>query len=314
MPTYNYGRYIRTAIESIRSQAEDDLEVIVLDSGSTDDTRRVVEALAASWPAVRYVRRDSRGGIDRDLASSVELARGDYCWLLSADDALQKGALRRMVGELDGGCDIVLCNRVWCDASLNPVRTESWLSNGGADRVVDLAQEREVGRYLADARSLGALFSFMSSIVFRREAWIRARADASLVGTHYAHVQRLFAIGRQGGRLKYLAEPLVLCRGGADSFRAGGLAARLLIDLRGYSKLADELFRHSDASKLAFLSVLRREHPWRRWVRVRAEARDPAEWREVSEMLRAVGYSRGAIAAAAIAGSGLGWCRRMKHG
>lgn len=310
MPTYNYGRYIRTALESVRVQDEGGIEVVVLDSGSTDETQQIVEAMAVSWPALRYVRRDARGGIDRDLASSVELARGDYCWLLSADDALQKGALRRITAELDSGCDILLCNRVWCDKDLRPLKPESWLSDGGADRVVDFANAKETGSYLADARSLGALFSFMSCIGFRREAWVRAQAATSFVGTNYAHVQRLFAVARQGARLKYLAEPLVLCRGGIDSFREGGLAERLLIDLRGFLKLADELLGDNPALRLAFLAVLRREHPWRRWVRVRAEARDPAQWREVSEMLRAVGYSRGAIAAAAIAGAGLGLLRR----
>jgi abequosyltransferase len=305
MPTYNYGRYIRAALESILTQDDGNIEVVVLDSGSTDDTRQVVESIASSWPAVRYIRRDFRGGIDRDLASSVELAGGEYCWLLSADDALQQGALRRMMDELGSGCDILLCNRIWCDASLKPVRTESWLRNGGADRVVDLAQKSEVGRYLADTRSLGALFSFMSSIVFRREAWMRARADDSLLGSHYAHVHRLFSIGRQGGRLKYIAEPLVLCRGGTDSFREGGLAERLLIDLRGFLRLSEELFRGDPALRTAFLAVLRREHPWRRWVRVGAETRDGAQWREVARLLHAAGYSEATIAAASVAGAAL---------
>jgi abequosyltransferase len=169
--------------------------------------------------------------------------------------------------------------------------------------VVEFANAKEAGSYLADARSLGALFSFMSSIVFRREAWIRAHADASLVGTHYAHVQRLFAIGRQGGRLKYLAEPLVLCRGGIDSFREGGLAERLMIDLRGFLRLADELFRNDPALRSSFLAVLRREHPWRRLVRVRSEARSPDQWQEVSRLLQTAGYPSEMIAAAGIAGS-----------
>ena len=303
MPTYNYGRYIRTALESVRAQGRDDIEVVVLDGGSTDDTREVVESIARAWPVVRYIRRDSRGGIDRDLASSVELARGNYCWLLSADDALQAGALRRIVAELDSGCDILLCNRIWCDSDLKPIRPESWLNDGGADRVVDILNANEVSRYLADARSLGALFSFMSCIGFRREAWIRAQTEVSLVGTHYAHVQRLFRMGRQGGRLKYLAAPLMLCRGGADSFREGGLAERMMIDLRGFLKLAEDLFGDNPSLRSAFLAVLCREHPWRRLVRVRSETGDPGRWREVSRLLETVGYASETIIAAGVAGA-----------
>jgi abequosyltransferase len=303
MPTYNYGRHIRAALESIRAQDEGNMEVVVLDSGSTDDTREIVEGIARSWPAVRYNHHDSRGGIDRDLASSVELAQGEYCWLLSADDALQRGALRTIMAELDSGCDILLCNRVWCDSDLKSIRRESWLDDGGADRVVDISNPNEISRYLADARSLGALFSFMSCIGFRRDAWVRAQAAASLVGTNYAHVQRLFAMARQGARLKYLAEPFVLCRGGSDSFREGGLAERFMMDLRGFLRLADELFGNNPALRSSFLAVLRREHPWRRLVRVRSEARSPDQWQEVSRLLETTGYPGEAIAAAGIAGA-----------
>ena len=310
MPTYNYGRYIRTALESVRAQGRDDIEVVVLDGGSTDDTRKVVEAIAASWPAVRYFRRESRGGIDRDLALTVELARGDYCWLLSADDALQKGAVYRVMQELDSGCNILLCNRVWCDGELRPIRPESWLSNGGADRVVNLAQAEETGRYLAEAQSLGALFSFMSCIVFRREAWIRAQAETLLVGTHYAHVQRLFEMGRQGGRLRYLAAPLVLCRGGTDSFRAGGLASRMLIDLRGFREVAEVVFPENQALQNAFLAVLRREHSWLRWAKTRSETRDPRLWQEVERMLTAYGVGSVQLFIINALGASLGLCRR----
>src|SRR4051812_26575990 len=114
MPTYNYGRYIGKAIDSVRYQCGDDAELVILDGGSTDNTESIARAAAASWAGVRYVRQAVRGGIDADLARSVELAAGEYCWLLSADDALAEGAVRRILREFDEGNDIVLCNRVWC--------------------------------------------------------------------------------------------------------------------------------------------------------------------------------------------------------
>lgn len=46
MPTYNYGRFIGTAIDSVLGQAPGGVEVIVLDGGSTDDTREIVTPLA----------------------------------------------------------------------------------------------------------------------------------------------------------------------------------------------------------------------------------------------------------------------------
>lgn len=290
IPTHNYGAFITVAMGSILDQLEPGVEIVVLDGGSTDQTQEVVEKLAANYPQVRYFRQAERGGIDRDLARSVDLAGGDYCWLLSADDALQKGALRRIMEEVDNGCDILLCNRVWCDEYLKPLRPESWLNNPSADRTVDFARADDTFRYLSDARSLGALFSFISCIGFRREAWLRTKTDASLVGTNYAHVQRLFGMGREGARLRYVSEPLVLCRGGTDSFRAAGLAARMLIDLRGFLKLSQTIYPNDETLQIAFRDVVKREHPLRRWVRVRSETRDAGLWDQVERMLAIYGF------------------------
>lgn len=308
MPTYNYGRYIRTAIESVRSQWQDGVEVVVLDGGSTDDTRQIVQKIAAEWPVLRYVRQEGRGGIDADLARSVDLAAGEFCWLLSADDAMQQGAVSRILAEFEASNDILLCNRVWCDSELNPLRPQSWLADAGTDRTVDFSYPTDVLAYLRAARSLGALFSFMTCIGFRREAWARALAPTVPC---YTHVGRLFAMGRAGARFKYLAAPLVLCRGGADSFRTGGLAGRLLVDLRGYKQLAEGLFPVDDESRQAFLAVMRREHPLRQWVGARLETPDRDGWKALERELTAYGFSRWEIMLAEALGAGLGMARRI---
>ncbi len=310
MPTYNYGAFIRTAIESVLGQIDPGVEIVVLDGGSTDNTREIVARLATEQPVVKYFRQETRGGIDRDLARSVELASGEYCWLLSADDALVPGALRRILDEFNRGHDILLANRIWCDENLKTVRPETWLAGASEDRTVDFAREDDVRAYLESARSLGALFSFMSSIGFRREAWMRARADAALIGTNYMHVQRLFGMGRDGAQLKYIAAPLVLCRGGSDSFREAGLASRLLIDLKGFLELARAIFPDSEALQAAFRAVAKREHHWPRWVRARSEMQDPASWKEIERLLVVYGFSSAQLFLINALGKMLGWFTR----
>jgi abequosyltransferase len=306
MPTYNYGRYIGAALESILAQATDGLEVVVLDGGSTDNTPAVVAAIAERCAAVRYVRQEHRGGIDADLARSVELARGEYCWLLSADDALRPGAVQRILNEFSRGYDVLLCNRVWCDIDLNELATQSWLGEGSLDRDVDLGRKEDIAAYLTSAQSLGALFSFMSCIGFRRQSWISVRGAAIPC---YSHVAKLFRMAR----LRYIAAPLVLCRGGMDSFRAGGLASRLLIDLRGFRELADLLFSADEPARRAFLAVMRREHPLRQWVRARIETPDHRRWEEVRHELRGYGFSAPEILLVDLIGGPLAWLRAAKR-
>ena len=81
MPTYNFGAFIGETLDSIIPQLESGIEIVVLDGGSQDDTAKVVRRYTEKHPAVRYVHQPMRGGIDRDMSRSIDLARGEYCWL-----------------------------------------------------------------------------------------------------------------------------------------------------------------------------------------------------------------------------------------
>lgn len=295
IPTYNYGRFIGSAIDSIRSQYLPGTEIVVLDGGSTDDTREIVERYREECPYVNYHYQPVKGGIDQDMARTVALARGRYCWLLSADDALADGALRRIFDEIESAHDVYLCNRTLCDIELRPLRPQSWLSGTGEDAEIDLDDDQKLAQYFGRAQSIGALFSFMSTIIFRRDSWNRVDARAALMGTNYAHVHRLFAMRSFGGKMKYLAAPLVLCRGDNDSFLSLGLAGRHYIDLRGFHMIAAALFPQSALLRKRFKGVINREHHWVVWVWLRSVIKDQAEWERIRQMLPEYGYGRPVI-------------------
>src|SRR2546423_10483889 len=61
MPTYNCGRYIGEAIDSLRAQSYATWECIVVDDGSTDDTKGIVTRIAARDPRISYVHQTNRG-------------------------------------------------------------------------------------------------------------------------------------------------------------------------------------------------------------------------------------------------------------
>jgi abequosyltransferase len=290
IPTYNYGAYIGTALDSVLGQIEPNVEILVLDSDSTDQTREVVAARASRHDCVRYIHQEFRGGIDLDMARSVELSRGEFCWLLSADDALVPGGLRRILAAFANGKRLLLANRWWCDANLEPLRADAWLGGLSGDRSFDFSNSVQLQLFLDHAKSVGALFSFMSCIGFERAGWLAARTDDTLIGSHYAHVQRLFDIGFQGAVLGYLADPLVYCRSGNDSFRSDGLMSRLLIDLCGFMALSQVLFPASIDLQNAFRAVLKREHPPRRWIRAYSELPDTTNWPRVNQLLAGYGY------------------------
>lgn len=114
IPTFNQGRYLGAALESVLGQTLEDLEIVVCDDASTDDTAAVVEGLRE--PRLRYVRNPRTLGIARNRNRCLAEARGEYVAWLDSDDvylpemlALQSGVLDRHpdVGLVHGAFEVV---------------------------------------------------------------------------------------------------------------------------------------------------------------------------------------------------------------
>ena len=93
VPTYNSARYIRAAVESVLAQTHQSFELIVVDDGSTDNTRDV---LAAHLGRLRYERRDNRG-VYAARNRGVSLSRAPYLAFLDADDLWEPSKLAEQV-------------------------------------------------------------------------------------------------------------------------------------------------------------------------------------------------------------------------
>ena len=89
-PSYNQGRYLEKAIRSVLAQNYPNIEYIVLDGGSTDDSRRIIEKYS---DRISYWRSEPDGGQASALAEGFEMASGEiFCWI-NSDDMLLPGAL-----------------------------------------------------------------------------------------------------------------------------------------------------------------------------------------------------------------------------
>jgi abequosyltransferase len=303
IPTYNFGTFIGETLHSVLSQTRSDIEVIVLDGGSTDNTREIVERLQKTYSCIKYIWLENKGGIDKDLSLSVEKAGGEYCWLLSSDDLLEPGSIQMMINEIRSGQDIYLCNRLECDINLNPIRFRKWLSNNTEESLFQFEKSSNFVDYFDRAQSLGALFSFMSSIIVSREKWIRTGYNELFSGSNYAHVFRLFTMLKNHGTLKYIKSPLVKCRTGNDSFLDRGMGYRFLIDLKGYQLLAEELFNSEPTIKRYFISVMQRQHPWYGLIRLKCEKARVNLWNELESRFLFFGYSRMKLRIVSVLGS-----------
>jgi abequosyltransferase len=303
IPTFNFANFLRETLESIISQLNDDIEIIIVDGGSTDGTQDIVLEYQKKYNCIQYFLRDKRVGVDLDLTKAVELASGTFCWFMSSDDKLKTGAIEKVLQEIESDCDIYLCNRTECNLKLKPIRDRFWLTKDVKNSIYELSKKDQFIAYLSRACSIGALFSYCSSIIFKREKWNNSCYNNCFIGTGYAHVYRLFSFRNSGCRLKYIKEALVLCRGGNDSFLAQGKVKRFLLDIDGYCLLAEHLFSKEPELKDAFLQVMTREIKLHYLMEICSLVRDKKEWRNIKLKLLKVGFNSGTLMLAETIGS-----------
>jgi len=103
IPCYNYGRYLPESVSSVTDdQPGSDVRVLIIDDASQDDSAEVAERLAARDSRIAVaVHPVNKGAIPTFNEGLLEWATGDYCVLISADDKLAPGALRRATDFLD---------------------------------------------------------------------------------------------------------------------------------------------------------------------------------------------------------------------
>jgi glycosyltransferase involved in cell wall biosynthesis len=101
IPCYNYGRFLPLAVHSALSQRGVDVEVIVVDDCSTDESQTVAQELARLDARVRLVLHESNRGHITTYNDGLRRATGEYVVLLSADDLLTPGSLQRSVALME---------------------------------------------------------------------------------------------------------------------------------------------------------------------------------------------------------------------
>jgi abequosyltransferase len=259
IPVYNFATYLGQTLESVARQATDEVEIVVLDGGSTDATPDVVRAAQERFGRLRYVRRERRGGIDHDMALAVAAASGEYCWLLAGDDVATDGAVADLLEQTREGHDVYVCESILCGIDLAPIGKHRLAAFEG-DRVLELRDPSDRRAWFSAARNTAAFFSFCSSLVVRRARWASVVHDDAFVGSCWDHVARLFRMIPDGLRVKYLATPHLLKRGENDSFMERGLADRYRITVEGYTRLADALFGHDSEEARQIRRAVRAEH------------------------------------------------------
>jgi len=270
MAAYNAGRFVREALASLSAQTLQDLEVLVADDGSTDDTAARVEEAAREDPRIRLLRLARNRGQAAALNTALKQARGRYLAVLDADDEAPASRLADQVQALERDAGLILVGgAVQTFQDRHPARGELW-------------------RYAEDDATIRARTLFKSEFIsgamtFDRERLVEHRLGFDpryRIGNDWDLSSRALRVGRGANLpqvvLRYRLHGAQMTTGMMDDVRAD--SARIRLDALGWVGVApseDELRVHLAVSPCNYWPF--GAHPYFRAAGPRL-AGDAARW------------------------------------
>jgi glycosyltransferase involved in cell wall biosynthesis len=227
IPTYNYGRFIADAIESVLRQTLPPAEILVVDDGSTDDTREIIKSFGDE---VRYLYQSNAGVCAARNRGAAE-SRGDLICFIDADDTMVPESIEKQVAKFaEDGVGLVHCGLRLVDHETS--ETIELQLEGGEDGVADNLLLWE-----------GPVIAGPGAIIVSREAFFAVGGfDTEMkVGEDWDFCYRV----ARKFKVRFVAEPLVIYRQHASA------AHRNVAEMeRGMAKFYEKAFTTSDESVL----------------------------------------------------------------
>ncbi len=116
---YNNGKYFRTCFESILKQTYPDLEVIIIDDKSTDDSIEIIQQFIEGYPQFKFYSNDENRGYAYTLHKGINLSTGDFVGRVDPDDALIENAIEESLKHYTSPDIIATYSQIkMCDGNL----------------------------------------------------------------------------------------------------------------------------------------------------------------------------------------------------
>lgn len=288
---HNYGRFLRETLDSVLSQAGEDVELLVVDDGSTDDSRDILASYAPRATALLQPRQGQAAAFNNGLAA----AKGEIVCLLDSDDVFLPGKLSA-VREAFADPAVVCVQHFLhdTDAKLSPLprRFPAWPA-----------------RYTLDDYAAGRTeFTATSGLAFRREVLLKLLpipGDLFYYLDDFLTAHALFF-----GEIANIPRVLGLHRMHGGNWCAGGLEdpakiERDFLDRANYGARRDAWLAEAGRARSPEAVEEERLEVWRRRVLLESLRARPLEaaraWREGLEGLPRTRHARFRAATTALA-------------
>ncbi|PCI91069.1 hypothetical protein COB11_03200 [Candidatus Aerophobetes bacterium] len=238
IPTFNRCILLRQTIESILRLDDKNIEIIVSDNASTDDTEVYIKSLQGRHEHIRYHKWLNTVDCGKNLLKVVELATCDYCWLLTDDDIIQ-------IDSLD---NIRMILNLYPELSGISVNVEGFDKNLVKKKCIRYAHKMNESKYFDSFEEcyneLGAWFGYWSALIVNRKRWEAARVNPKHLDFHgYHHLFLVCEMIRKNPKWFFLNQKCVAYRADSESYASEfGIFNRYKLDLYSYKKIGEDFF------------------------------------------------------------------------
>ncbi|WP_201986371.1 glycosyltransferase family 2 protein [Hymenobacter rubidus] len=221
IPNYNHARYLSARLDSVLFQSYSNIEVIILDDYSLDNSRDIIEKYASSDSRISVFYNDENSGSTfKQWNKGFALANGDYIWIAESDDESDLFFLQKAVSKLENisSIGLVYCQS-WC-IDENGVRHGTWAQSfDNLDSYLWLTDFVLPGKELVSRFMVyNNIIPNASSVVMRKSAILQlppADESTKLVGDWIFWIRYLM-----NNDIAFLAEPLNYFRFHTNSTRS----------------------------------------------------------------------------------------------
>jgi len=217
--TYNRAEYLDELLHSIFEQIRDvpaeKLELCINDDSADDKARFVVEKYREqNLVDLKYHRNHANTGMDKAFLSVVEMSSGKYCWILSDDDLMVPGALKKVFETiLCDKYDLVITDKNYFDIT-NDIFIEKMehLQDGEFNNASEYDKILSLGFWTS---------TYISSLIFNRDLWFHEEFDDNKlqIYKYFIHMRKIYSAIPYSGKLtKFLAFPTMAARASGYSY------------------------------------------------------------------------------------------------
>lgn len=120
LATYNGGKYLAEQIESVMAQSYANIEIIIVDDCSTDNTIEIVKSFQGKYPAIKLLQNETNLGYIKNFEKGCVVAGGDLIAFCDQDDYWHRDKIKNMQAAI-GNYPVIYCDSVLCDEHLKPL-------------------------------------------------------------------------------------------------------------------------------------------------------------------------------------------------